>query len=167
MASIRRQRDRYEIRECLNTEKGPRQFTLASFGGVLSPEVLDRAEDKARLPLNRAQLIARANELGIAVTLRRRFPEARALLATLQRGGRIAPGLVGLLKHALEPLASEPVPSHLEDAVDWIGQPEHRRGKALRGLLRSADRVIQSRAPLRSRTREVFPRIHSRPLENN
>jgi len=56
MASIRKihgkqeQGDRYEIRECRVTERGPRQFTLVSFRGVLTPEVLDEAEERARRP---------------------------------------------------------------------------------------------------------------------
>ena len=165
MASIRKQRNRYEIRECINTAKGPRQFTLASFKGAVTPETLDRADEKARLPFDRDQLIARAQALGVTVNERRRFPEARALLATLQRGGRPSPRLVGLLKRALEPFAEEPVPEHLEDAALWLGQPESERGKALRDLVRSADRVVQSRAPLRERARTRFPRIQSRELE--
>jgi len=165
MASIRAQRGRYEIRECINTEKGPRQFTLASFRGVLTPEILDRAEAKARLPFDREQIIARAKTLGVPVGERRRFPEARALLAALHRGGRPSPRLVGLLKRALAPLAAEPVPDHLEDAAHWLGRPESERGRALRGLLRSADRVLRSRARLRPRPREVFPHFESRPRE--
>ncbi len=164
MASIRRQGKRHEIRECLNTKRGPRQYTLASFHGVLSPEVLDRAEEKARKPLERAKLAAHARKMGIPVTHRRRFPEARALLATLQRGGRLDPGLVTLLKSALESLPSEPVPDHLEDAADWVGQSEGERGKTLRGLVRAADRIVQSRGPLRTRPRESFPRFSSDPV---
>ncbi len=165
MASIRKKRDGYEIRECLSTKKGPRQFTLASFHGVLTPEILDRAEEKARLPFDREKLVARARKLGVTVSERRRFPEARALLAVLRRGGRLSPRLVGLLKSALEPLAAEPVPEHLEDAAFWLGQPENERGKALRDLMRSADRVLQSRAPLRTRSRELFPHFHSRAAD--
>ena len=64
MASIRSQGERHEIRECVSTERGPRQITLASFRGVLSPEVLDRAEAKARKPLNREEIAARARAVG-------------------------------------------------------------------------------------------------------
>ena len=72
---------------------------------------------------------------------------------------------MGLLKRALEPFAEEPVPEHLEDAALWLGQPESERGKALRDLVRSADRVVQSRAPLREPLQAIFPRIQSRELE--
>ena len=94
MASIRKQNDRYEIRECLVTLRGPRQLSLASFRGVLTPEVLDEAEAKARKPFNRADLVARAARMGIPVSDRRRYPEARGLLAALQRGAELEPTLV-------------------------------------------------------------------------
>jgi hypothetical protein len=164
VASIRRQGSRYEIRECVSTDRGPRQHTLASFRGVLSPEALDRAEAKASKPLHRDEVVARARRMGIPGTHRRRFPEARSLLAILQRGAKLDPSLVALLKAALEPLESESVPDHLTDAAEWIGQSEGERGRALRGLLRTADRIVRSRRPLRTRPRRVFPRFRSEPV---
>jgi transcription initiation factor TFIIIB Brf1 subunit/transcription initiation factor TFIIB len=165
MASIRRLRnrqgERYEIRECLATELGPRQHTLVSFAGALTPELLDEAQERARRPFQREKIEARARAMGIPVSPRRRFPEARALLARLQRGEAPDPMLVELLRSALAPLRSEAVPSHLEDAASWIGQSERERGRALRGLLRTADRILRSRGPLRTRPREVFPRFSS------
>jgi hypothetical protein len=165
MASIRRlpnrRGDRYEIRECLSTDRGPRQRTLVSFSGALTPELLDLAEEKAQRPFRREELEARARALGIPVSARRRFPEARALLARLQRGEAPDPTLVELLREALAPLRAEPVPPHLRDAASWIGQPERERGRALRGLLRTADRILRSRGPLRTRPRDVFPRFSS------
>ena len=44
MASIRRQGARCEIRECLVTERGPRQHGLASFTGVLTPQIVGDGE---------------------------------------------------------------------------------------------------------------------------
>ena len=161
MASIRRQGDRYEIRECVGTEKGPRQRTLASFRRVLTPEVLDRAEAVAVRPFEREEVLARARALGLPTSRRRRFPEARALLARLQRGARLDPTLVTLLRRSLDPLEAAPLPAHLEDAAAWIGQPEHERGRALRGLVRAADRIVGSRGPLRLRPTESFPRFRS------
>ena len=161
MASIRKQGDRYEIRECFVTKRGPRQLSLTSFRGVLTPEVLDEAEAKARKPLKRADLIARAGRMGIPVTAQRRHPEARNLLAALQRGADLEPTLVHLLDAALGRLESRAVPTHLEDAAEWIGQPERERGMALRGLLRTTDRILQSRPPLRDREKTQFPRFSS------
>jgi hypothetical protein len=162
MASIRKQNDRYEIRECLATLRGPRQLSLASFRGVLTPEILDQAEAKARKPLNRADLVARAVRMGIPVSDRRRHPEARGLLAALQRGAVLEPTLVQLLRTALQRLDAHAVPAHLVDAAEWIGQPERDRGEALRGLLRTADRILRSRPPLRTPRQETFPRFSSR-----
>lgn len=161
MASIRKQNDRYEIRECLVSPRGPRQLSLASFRGALTPEVLDEAEGKARKPLRRADLVARAVRMGIPVIAERRYPEARSLLAALQRGADLEPTLVELLIAALGRLDSRAVPEHLVDAAEWIGQPERERGKALRGLLRTADRILRSRPPLRTPRPERFPHFCS------
>jgi hypothetical protein len=161
MASIRKQQDRYEIRECLATPRGPRQISLSSFRGVLTPEVLDAAAAKARKPLDREQLVARAIRLGVPVSESRRHPGVRGLLAALQRGAELEPTLVHLLARALERLDSRAVPAHLEDAAEWIGQPERERGTTLRGLLRTADRILRSRPPLRAPRQESFPRFAS------
>lgn len=161
MASIRRQGETFEIRECLSTARGPRQRPLARFRRVLTPEVLDRAESAARRPFDRQALQERALRQGIPVSRERRHPAARTLLAQLRAGRPLDPTLVDLLRAALELLASEPLPLHLNDVADWVGQPEAVRGKALRGLLRTASRVFRSRGPLRERPDEAFPRFSS------
>ena len=161
MASIRRQGQRYEIRECVSTDRGPRQLALASFTGELTPEILDAAEDRASRPFDRAQLVERARRIGVPIVSRRRHPEARALLARLRRGDELDATLVHLLRTALDGLASRSLPDHLAAAADWVGQPERERGAALRGLVRTADRILRSRAPLRMRDEEHFPRFHS------
>lgn len=161
MASIRRQGARYEIRECLSTERGPRQRVLARFHAMLTPEVLDRAGQAARRPFDRAALVARARERGIPVSLAPRSNDARRLLARLRAGDSLDPSLVGLLREALWALPAEPVPEHLRDVVDWLGRSEAARGRALRGLLRTAGRVVRSRAPQRERPPEPFPRFSS------
>lgn len=161
MASIRVQGDAHEIRECVTTPKGPRQRTLARFRGGLTPEILDLAEAAATRPFDRQKLVVRARALEIPVTPSRRHPEARSLLGKLQSGARIDPTLVTLLRTALAPLPSAPVPEHLADVTHWLGRPEAARGKALRGLLRAASRVIRSRGPLRAPEPERFPRFSS------
>ncbi|MBW2280083.1 MAG: hypothetical protein JRG76_18610 [Deltaproteobacteria bacterium] len=167
MASIRRTRSRYEIRECRGTPAGPRQAILASFKRALTPEVLDEAQASARLPFDRDAVARRARAMGVPVTRRRSHPEARRLLGVLQRGGVPTPALVARLRALLDPLPSEPVPEHLLDAQDWVGQPQAEHGRALRGLVRTADRIVQSRGALRSRPRRVFPRFSSRPVESD
>ncbi len=161
MASIRRQRDLYEIRECRSTPRGPRQFTLARFRGVLTPEVLDEAAAAARQPFDREQLRSAARERGIPVTPERRHEAARRLLAELRRGVALEPGLVGLLRDALAALPARELPEHLVEAAEWIGRSEAARGKALRGLLRTASRVARSHGSRRDPPEERFPRFSS------
>lgn len=161
MASIRRQGDAFEIRECLATDQGPRQRPLARFRGILTPEVLDRAAAAARRPFDRQALVERARRQEIPVSAAPRSGDARRLLAHLRRGRPLDPSLVTLLRAALEPLAAEPVPPHLEDVTEWVGRSEAARGKALRGLLRVASRVLRSRGPLREPRDQAFPRFDS------
>lgn len=162
MASIRRQGDSNEIRECVTTPGGPRQRTLVRFRGVLTPEILDRAALAATRPFDRQKLAAKARALEIPLALSRRDPAARSLLAQLRTGNPIDPTLVTLLRNALEPLPAAPVPPHLIEVTDWVGRPEAARGKALRGLLRVAGRVLRSRGPLRTPEPERFPHFSSR-----
>ena len=161
MASIRRQGDSFEIRECISTGRGPRQRALARFHGVLTPEVLDQAEAAARRRFDRDKVLERARRQGVPVALGRRNPEARRLLADLRAARPIDPTLVTLLRDALALLPGEPLPPHLSDAAEWVGRSEAARSKALRGLLRTASRVLRSRGPLREPPREVFPRFSS------
>ncbi len=167
MASIRRQGDVFEIRECIQTAAGPRQRALARFRKVLTPADLDRAAAAARHPLDRAKLVARARAQGIPVTSVSQHGEARHLLAYLRDGGAVEPTMARLLIQALahsQVLAGrsdDALPEHLESALEWVGRPESVRGRALRGLLRTASRVAQSRRGLREQTVEPFPRLHS------
>src|SRR5882762_6865054 len=120
MASIRKQRDTCEIRECRSTERGPRQHTLARFKGVLTPEILEEAATRARRPFDVSKLVARARALGIAVASERRHVAARQLLGELRAGRTLEPSLVALLKQALGEIEARPLPDHLADAADWI-----------------------------------------------
>jgi len=162
MASLRAQGRVYEIRECRTTEKGPRQFVLARFRGVLTPEVLDRAQARAKRPFDRARLVESARRRGIPVSPHRTDAAARRLLAELRAGASLDPGLVALLREALAMLPAEPLPEHLADAADWIGRSEAERGKALRGLLRTASRVVRSVGARPVPETERFPRFCSR-----
>ena len=161
MASIRRSGDRCEIRECRVTERGPRQFRLVRFEGVLTPDVLDAAAGAARRPFDRGAVAARARAMGIPVSARRRSDAAHRLLAELRAGHRLDPALATLLREALAMQPAEPLPEHLEDAGEWIGRSEAERGRALRGLLRAASRVARSRDAVRVPDAEPFPRFSS------
>lgn len=163
MASLRVQGQAYEIRECRSTERGPRQYVLARFRGVLTPEVLERAEARARTRFDRAKLLASARRRGIPVSPHRTDASARRLLADLRAGGSVDPGLVALLREALGMLEAERLPEHLDDAAEWIGRSQEERGKALRGLLRTASRIVHSIAPRHEPDERPFPRFRSRP----
>jgi hypothetical protein len=161
VASIRRQGSLFEIRECIATPDGPRQRALARFRGVLTADVLDRAAEAASRPFDRAALVARARRAGIAVSEQYAETGARRLLAHLRAGRPLDPALVGLLRGALDLAEAQPLPPHLADVADWVGASEAARGRALRGLLRTASRVLRSRAPLREPEPERFPRFSS------
>jgi hypothetical protein len=162
MASLRAQGRAYEIRECRSTEHGPRQYVLARFRDVLTPEVLERAEARAQRPFDRVKLLARARRRGIPVSPHRTDTAARRLLAELRAGASVEPGLVALLRDALGMLEAEPVPEHLDDAVEWIGRSQRERGRALRGLLRTASRIRRSVGSRREDEPLAFPRFSSR-----
>lgn len=161
MASIRRQGRLLEIRECRSTDRGPRQFTLARARDILTPDALDEAARRAQRPFDAEALVRRAREAGIPVATRRTHAAARRLLAELRRGVPLDPSLVRQLQEALEPLPSRAVPEHLEDAAEWVGRSEAARGKALRGLLRTASRILRSRTARPPAEKERFPRFSS------
>ena len=161
VASIRRQGEAYEIRECESSEAGPRQRALTRFRRILTPEVLDRAAESARRPFDREAVLRRARARGIPIAETRHETGSHTLLGFLRRGGRLDPVVVGLLREALVSMEAREVPSHLEDVVDWVGQTESARGRALRGLSRTASRVAHSRAALRPAPAKPFPRFSS------
>lgn len=161
MASIRSQGSTFEIRECRSTDSGPRQHSLARFKRVLTPEVLDEAAARAQRPFDRGALVATARARGIAVTPHRTHATTRKLIGELRRGVPLDPSLVHLLKDALAACEARPLPAHLSDAAEWLGRSEAARGKALRGLLRAASRIVRSRGPRREQPHEPFPRFSS------
>jgi hypothetical protein len=170
MASIRKQGDVFEIRECIPTGSGPRQRALARFRKILTPSDLDRARAAARQPFDRAALVKRARAQGIPVADMPPLDEARRLLAYLRDGGTVEPILAKLLIEslagfqvptALTGVEERSLPAHLEGVLEWVGRPESTRGRALRGLLRAASRVIQSRRALREQADDPFPRFSS------
>jgi hypothetical protein len=158
---FRRSDGRVEVREALATPAGPRARTLATFRGALTPDVLERAGARARRPFDPERLRAHAERLGIAVTRRRGDRSARELLAHLRRGGSVDGVLAAVLRDALARVAGPRVPDELADVAEWVGEDDARRGEALRGLLRVADRVARSRSALRAEPRPVFPRFAS------
>jgi len=159
---VRRSGDRFDLREAAATPAGPRSRTLATFRPPLTPEILERAAARATRPFDRAVLLARAAQLGVATTERREDRAARELLALLRGGAAIDPVLVTLLRDALAQAESAPVPERLAEVAEWVGASAARRGAALRDLLRLSDRIVRSRGAVRSRPKGAFPRFSSR-----
>lgn len=152
---VARKDGRFEIRESLATEAGPRARTLASFR-ELDDDVLDRAAANASRPFDRAAIVRRAERLSVP-----RHPDlasrwARALIAELRHGRSPAPPLIELLRDELPP-PTRPTPDTIEQALEWIGKSDAQRGATLRDLLDLADRFPQRERPPRS----TFPRIRS------
>jgi len=164
MAFLRQRGDgRVEIRESTATPRGPRARTLVTFRGALTPDVLERAAERARRRFDPVRLRARADALGIPCVGRRPERAARSLLARLRRDAPLDPVWVTLLREALAGRGAAPVPTERAEVADWIGVGPRRRGQALRGLVRTADRIVRSRPGRRERPRRVFPHFSSAP----
>jgi hypothetical protein len=147
--------DRFEIRESVATDRGPRARSLATFA-VLDEEVLGRARARALRPFVDGQVVSSARRLGAPVAVEEPVERwARALLGELNAGRRPSPVLGALLQTALGP------PTEIDDnvhaAAQWIGAGDERRGRALAELLELADVLPIRRRPDRS----TFPRIVS------
>jgi len=146
---VRRGDGRYEIRESVVTPKGPRARTLAIFR-VLSEQVLDLAQARARTPFDRAKVAARAEHLGVPAGGETAAGDARRLLAGMRRGDRPPRALAEALRAELS--GSRPrVPDSIPPVLDWLEATPERRGAALRDLLRLASRIpprASARGPL-------------------
>jgi len=158
---VRRSSDRFEIRESRATPRGPRARTLASFDGLLTPDVLERAASRAQRPFDRAAIARKVRAAGGRVETRSREPEARALLARIRRGDRIDPVIAGILREALDAEEVAAPPEHLADVCEWVGASPERRGSALRDLLDTYGRIAASRTPPRRRPGARFPSFRS------
>ena len=149
-----------QIRESIRTDRGPRSRMLASFRGALDDRVLDRAARTASRPLDREDLIAKAQAMGVGWTPSTSVA-ARQLVKRLRRGGGLDPVLVGLLKESLAGMLEMELADDLDEAADWVGASDEERGATLRGLLRLTDAIARSRDPLSPARGELYPRIDS------
>jgi len=163
MASLYARKDgRVEIRETIGTSQGPRSRTLAVFRGPLTPDVLERAAARAERPFEAEPLLERAHELGIPITARREDRSARDFLRALRAGAEIDPGLLHTIREVLERSDPAEAPPRWSEAAEWLEASAAERGRALRGLVRTYDRIAQSRPPRRRRRQRRFPSFHSR-----
>jgi hypothetical protein len=133
---------------------------LASFRGALNDHALDQAARKAARPLDREDLIAKAQTMGVGWTSSTSFA-ARQLVNRLRRGRTLDPVLVALLKESLSDMMEMELADDLDDAADWVGASDQERGATLRGLLRLSNAIARSRDALSPSRAEPYPRIDS------
>jgi len=157
---VRRAGGNVQIRECVRTERGPRSRMLASFRGALNDHTLDQAARKALRPLDRKDLIAKAQTMGVGWTLSASVA-ARRLVKRLRRGPSLDPVLVGLLRRSLSDMMETELADDLDEAADWVGTSDEERGATLRGLLRLSDAIVRSRDALSPSPSEPYPHIDS------
>jgi hypothetical protein len=153
---VARGRDSWEIRESQLTAAGPRSRTLATFTS-LTPEILQRARERARKPVQDSALRLAARRAGAPVAAKRADEAAAELLDQLAAGQAPRPILKQLLVEALADGSIEQN-DNAQAAAAWITATPRRRGETLRDLLMLSDHLPR-RANRPARTR--FPRIQS------
>jgi hypothetical protein len=147
---------RFELRETSLTRRGPRGRTLATFR-VLSPEVMDHAEQRAGRRLDWDAVRRRARRAGAPVASPPADERAGEMLGLLAHGESITPVRAHLVAHALAPEAVAAPDHHLRAAGEWAGTDAAARGAALRDVLTLVDAI-----PAKPRTRPLrFPRLSS------
>ena len=123
---VARKDGRFEIRESVATEAGPRARTLATFR-ELDDDVLDRAAANAHRPFDRSAIEGRAVHMAVPRNTNIASRVARSLISELRHGRSPAPSLVRLLRDEL-PTELPPTPDTIEQAYEWIGKSDARRG---------------------------------------
>jgi hypothetical protein len=144
---------RWEIRESVATERGPRSRTLATFRR-LAPEVVDRAASRASRPTSATEIRAAARRAGATNSVA--DAAARTLLTEIGLGRPPSPGLRRVLAGLLaDPPQEDP---DLGDAILWAAASPEERARALDGLLQLVDFL-----PVRHVRPLSFPPLLSRP----
>lgn len=148
---------RFEVRESVTTDDGPRARTLATFT-ELDDVVLAKARARALRPFVADDVVASARRLGAPMAHEPAVERyARALIAEIEAGNRPPPVLAALLARSLA--GAPDIDDNVEAAAQWIGADADRRGEVLADLLELADAIPPgSRRP----DRPTFPRIASR-----
>jgi hypothetical protein len=151
---VRRPAGRWEIRESVFTEAGPRARSLASFR-VLTPDVLERAAQRATTPFDPAAVVAAARRAAATVEESAVDRAARDLLVAMREGSRPSRGLARLVVDRLEPREwSDPGGG----IADWFDATDELRGETLREVLDLADAL-----PQRRRGTLTFPGLRRTP----
>lgn len=151
-----RARGRWELRESVSTERGPRSRTLASFDR-LTDEILAQAAARAERPLDIEAVRADARRKAVPLQLPPAEQTARELTALLANGAVVTPAIAGILRELLDD--SHPIrPSDAaQAAAQWVGVSADERAHALEDLLLLADALPMPRRE----TEPAFPRLLS------
>jgi hypothetical protein len=146
--------DRFEIRETLRTERGPRSRTLATFR-ALTPDVIARARERARGTIDDQELRRRARRAGADVAEPAVDVAAAELYRELSDGAQLRPVLARLIASGLAQVGD---PTAAERAAGaWLARSPDERGRAVHDLLALADRLPATRRGAALR----FPRLVS------
>jgi hypothetical protein len=134
---------RFELRESINTPKGPRSRTLASFR-ELDRAVVEKARERASKALDPVELRRAARRAGAPVARSPADMAARELIAELGKGREPHPILRRMLLDLLSDGPAEggeaSASREAEHAVaEWMAARPDERGKALVDLLLLAD----------------------------
>ncbi len=134
---------RFEIRESSSTPNGPRSRTLVSFR-ELDDQVIEKAREKAKGPLDAAKLRRAARRAGAPVSRPPVEGAARELIAELAKGRTLDPPLrhmlLDLLRRGYRDGREESRRHEAEHGVaEWMAATPAERGKALVDLLLLAD----------------------------
>jgi hypothetical protein len=168
---VRRPGGSVQIRESVRTDRGPRSRTLAAFRGTLDERILETAARRAERPFDRAELIVKAREMGIAWASAANVA-ARRLVREIRVGHRLDATLASLLRENLPASTAEPEPHarparapdfapDFEEVAEWLESSDEERGATLRGLLRLGDAIVRARGRPAARRDAPFPRIDS------
>ncbi len=145
----------WEIRESRSTARGPRSRTLATFD-ELSPDVVERALQRANSRTDAEQIERAARRAGAPVALPKVDRAARDLLAELARGARPR-GVIVRLVVELTGGAHADVSDAARAAAPWAATSLAERAAAIKDLLLLTDAL----PPPKTRRVERFPRIDS------
>ena len=142
---------RWEIRESVHTESGPRARTLVTFR-VWTDDVLVRAAEAATRPFDAEAVRAAARRAGVPSVENDADRAARVVISETEAGRPPSPGLRRLLLDELNRLGSPPVLEAGDSTAEWVRVSDQTRGETLRDLLELADRL-----PARRRGALRFP----------
>jgi len=146
----------WEVRESRRTPDGPRSRSLATFRD-LTPEVIERVQERASTPVDTEDLRRRALRAGAPVAESEVDRAAAILLRETYFNRRPRPALEKLLVDTFAGQDSPPVSHEAERMKLWTGASKEDRARALVELLDLGDALPKRRRS----TRSAFPRIGS------